>query len=42
MEKIDRMLKINSWNKEDLIDLIYRIIPDLSYIDNGKYLDEKM
>ena len=30
------------WNKKDIVDLFFKVIPHFSYFDNGKYLDEKM
>jgi FlaA1/EpsC-like NDP-sugar epimerase len=39
---IDRMKGVGSWNKSDIIDLFFEMIPNFDYIEKGKYLDAKM
>ena len=31
-----------SWNKKDIVELFFRLIPNFEYEDKGKYLDSKM
>jgi FlaA1/EpsC-like NDP-sugar epimerase len=39
---INDLLERGSWNKYDLTNTFYKVLPDLNYFDSGKYLDEKM
>ena len=41
-EEISRMRKSLSWNKEGLVDLFFKMIPDFGHKETGKYLDSKM
>ncbi len=34
--------KSKKWNKEQLVDLFFKMIPDFGHIETGKYLDSKM
>jgi len=39
---IDKMKQKGNWNKKELVDLFFEMIPNLNYMEKGKYLDEKM
>ena len=39
---IKEMKQAKKWNKEQLVDLFFKIIPDFGHIETGKYLDSKM
>ncbi|VTQ07433.1 hypothetical protein [Sphingobacterium daejeonense] len=30
------------WNKEEIVDLFFKMIPDFGHKETGKYLDSKM
>ena len=34
--------KSKKWNKEQLVDLFFKMIPDFGHKETGKYLDSKM
>lgn len=40
--EIESMLRTRTWNKQELIDLFIRMIPDFTHKETGKYLDAKM
>tara|TARA_Y100000590_G_scaffold469643_1_gene658852 strand:- start:2313 stop:3494 length:1182 start_codon:yes stop_codon:yes gene_type:complete len=42
LNKINAMQKKSSWNKSKIVNLFNDMIPNFSYIDKNKYLDEKM
>jgi len=42
IEQIAEFKKNNQWKKADLVMLIKKLIPEMNYTDNGKYLDAKM
>lgn len=42
LKEIQRMKQNGSWNKQEIIDLFFYIIPEFQYFDKGKYLDSKM
>ena len=31
-----------AWDKKDIIELFFKMIPDFAHKETGKYLDEKM
>jgi FlaA1/EpsC-like NDP-sugar epimerase len=39
---IKEMKKSKKWNKEQLVDLFFKMIPDFGHKETGKYLDSKM
>lgn len=39
---ISEFKKSKKWNKEQLIDLFFKMIPDFGHKETGKYLDSKM
>ena len=39
---IKEMKHAKKWNKEQLVDLFFKMIPDFGHIETGKYLDSKM
>lgn len=41
-KNIKDCLKRKTWTKLDLTEAFCKILPDLNYVDSGKYLDDKM
>ena len=48
-EKVDKfkkeiyeMQRLQQWNKSDLLNLFYKMVPEFEHIEKGKSLDEKM
>lgn len=41
-EKIDEMKANRKWNKEQIVELFYKMIPNFGHKETGKYLDSKM
>jgi FlaA1/EpsC-like NDP-sugar epimerase len=39
---INEMKQAKKWNKEQLVDLFFKMIPDFGHKETGKYLDSKM
>lgn len=39
---IDKMKINKQWNKEQIVDLFFKMIPDFGHKETGKYLDAKM
>ncbi len=39
---IQNLKEKGNWNKEDLVNLFFEIIPNFGYVEKGKYLDSKM
>jgi FlaA1/EpsC-like NDP-sugar epimerase len=39
---IKEMKKAKKWNKEEIVDLFFKMIPDFGHKETGKYLDSKM
>lgn len=39
---IKEMKQAKKWNKEQLVDLFFKMIPDFGHKETGKYLDSKM
>jgi FlaA1/EpsC-like NDP-sugar epimerase len=39
---INELKKAKKWNKEQLVDLFFKMIPDFGHKETGKYLDSKM
>lgn len=39
---ISELKKSKKWNKEQLVDLFFKMIPDFGHKETGKYLDSKM
>lgn len=39
---IKEMKKAKKWNKEQLVELFFKMIPDFGHKETGKYLDSKM
>lgn len=40
--RIESLRARGVWTKSDIVDAFFRILPDFSYEDKGKYLDERM
>ncbi|MGX9984908.1 UDP-N-acetylglucosamine 4,6-dehydratase [Soonwooa purpurea] len=40
--KIQAMKSTKKWNKEEIVDLFFKMIPDFGHKETGKYLDAKM
>jgi FlaA1/EpsC-like NDP-sugar epimerase len=40
--EIKKMKSIGLWDKQELVDLFFKMIPDFGYVEKGKFLDEKM
>lgn len=40
--KINELKSARKWNKEEIVDLFFRMIPDFGHKETGKYLDSKM
>ena len=36
------MKKAKKWNKEEIVDLFFKMISDFGHKETGKYLDSKM
>ena len=41
-DTISEFKKSKKWNKEQLVDLFFKMIPDFGHKETGKYLDSKM
>ena len=41
-QKIEQIKQTNNWNKKDIIELFFEMIPNFGHKETGKYLDEKM
>ena len=41
-EHVNRYLISNTWTKQNLLDLIYEVLPKFSHKETGKHLDSKM
>lgn len=39
---IDRLLKKSSWNKKDILELFFELLPSFEHAETGKYLDQRM
>lgn len=39
---IKEMKQAKSWNKSDIVDLFFKLIPDFGHKETGRYLDSKM
>jgi hypothetical protein len=42
LKKIDMMIKNKEWTKKEIVDLFFKMIPNLDYEEKGKFLDDKM
>ena len=40
--KINELKSAKKWNKEEIVDLFFKMIPDFGHKETGKYLDSKM
>lgn len=40
--KINELKSAKKWNKEEIVDLFFHMIPDFGHKETGKYLDSKM
>lgn len=40
--KINELKVAKKWNKEEIVDLFFKMIPDFGHKETGKYLDSKM
>ena len=40
--EIQKIKSKGSWNKQEIKDLFFKMIPDFGYIEKMKYLDSKM
>jgi len=40
--EIQKMKFAGTWEKKEIVDLFFKMIPDFGYIEKGKYLDAKM
>jgi hypothetical protein len=41
-ETIKTLKKNKTWNKGDIVNLFFNLIPDFGHKETGKYLDNKM
>jgi len=41
-KKINELKSARKWNKEEIVDLFFTMIPDFGHKETGKYLDSKM
>jgi len=41
-KNISGLKEKREWNKEQIVELFFEMIPDFGYKDTGKYLDGKM
>ncbi|MFI8603722.1 UDP-N-acetylglucosamine 4,6-dehydratase [Cellulophaga baltica] len=41
-DKINILKELGMWDKADLVDIFFKIIPDFGHKETGKYLDSKM
>ncbi|MDC1324833.1 polysaccharide biosynthesis protein, partial [Flavobacteriaceae bacterium] len=41
-QTIQKMKQQKQWNKEQIVDLFYKMMPDFGHKETGKYLDSKM
>ncbi|WP_282142861.1 UDP-N-acetylglucosamine 4,6-dehydratase [Cellulophaga baltica] len=41
-DKINILKELRMWDKADLVDIFFKIIPDFGHKETGKYLDSKM
>ncbi len=41
-DTIDRLKVNKAWNKEEIVNLFFKMIPDFGHKETGKYLDAKM
>ena len=41
-EKINNLLNIRKWNKEEIVELFFELLPEFAHKETGKYLDQKM
>ena len=41
-KSINNLRSKKSWNKEEIVDLFFKMIPDFGHKETGKYLDSKM
>lgn len=39
---IEELRKRGSWQKQDIVDLFFDLLPDFAHKETGKYLDERM
>ncbi len=39
---INRLKEKKNWNKEEIVELFFQMIPDFGYVEMGRYLDSKM
>ncbi len=42
LNRIDKIKKLDSWNKKEIIDTFLNMLPEFSHKETGKYLDDKM
>lgn len=41
-EQLLRIKRKETWQKQEIVDLFFDMIPDFNYVEKGKYLDSKM
>jgi len=41
-QRIQKMKQHKQWNKEEIVNLFFKMIPDFGHKETGKYLDSKM
>ena len=41
-ESIQKLKNKNNWSKNEIVEIFFKVIPDLNYDDLGEYLDGKM
>jgi len=42
MDGIEELRKKETWNKQDIVNLYYGILPEFAHKETGKYLDQRM
>ena len=41
-DKINNLLNMRKWNKEEIVELFFELLPGFAHKETGKYLDQKM
>ena len=41
-ERINNLLNMRKWNKEEIVELFFELLPEFAHKETGKYLDQKM
>ena len=41
-DRVESLLDKGSWNKGDIVDLFFNLLPEFAHKETGKYLDDRM